>query len=257
MTSGDATRLFFGLMYVRLQPFFLLYWAVWLATLLVLAFVLLRLRPVIRAKAWQLDLRLRPALHRVRFRSEESAGEAARRERVPLTWFFRFWTNFASAPSLSFWSLAVPLAIYRWQLEQGPHLMSMENVAAAWLLPGLCFGGSMLLSFVLKRVVRRARPPLKKGDFGYKLAKDPSFPSGHSLTSFCFWAMVPVSAALTNSAPPTVALLAACGALTVALTGLSRLYLRVHYLSDVLGGYCIGAVWTLVCLGLLPGRLVH
>ena len=257
MTFGDSVRLFFGLLYLKFQPFFLLYWAVWLATLLVLAVVLLRLKPLIRDKALILDGRVRPALHRTRFQSDEEAGEGMRCERALRTWFFRFWTNFASAPSLSFWSLAVPCAIYLWQLKQGPHLMAMESVAAAWLLPGLCFGGSMLLSFVLKRVVRRPRPPLKKGDFGYKLAKDPSFPSGHSLTSFCFWAMVPVSAALTNSDPPTVALLAVCGALVVALTGLSRLYLRVHYLSDVLGGYFIGAIWTLVCLWLLPGRLVH
>ena len=257
MTIDLKLGLFIGLMYVRLQPFFLLYWAVWLATLVVLIVVLSRLKLLGRDAARRHDPRLRAALHRTRFVSEESEGEEARRERLRLTWFFRFWTNFASAPSLSFWSLAVPFAVYAHQLDQGPHLMSMESVGAAWQMPGLCFGGSMLLSFVLKRVIRRPRPPLKKGDFGHKLAKDPSFPSGHSLTSFCFWAMVPVSAALSNSALPTVLALALCGALVVALTGLSRLYLRVHYLSDVLGGYFIGAVWTLVCLWLLPGRLVH
>jgi undecaprenyl-diphosphatase len=36
-------------------------------------------------------------------------------------------------------------------------------------------------------------------------------------------------------------------ALVVALTGLSRVYLGVHFASDVLGGYTIGFFWSLVC----------
>jgi undecaprenyl-diphosphatase len=125
------------------------------------------------------------------------------------------------------------------------------------MMPGLCYGGSMLLSFVLKRVFRRLRPPLQKGDFGYKLIKDPSFPSGHSLTSFCFWTMVPFSAAMTNSSGAMVALLAIIAALTILLTGASRIYLRVHFPSDVVGGFVIGAIWSSVCLLFLPGTLAR
>jgi undecaprenyl-diphosphatase len=156
-------------------------------------------------------------------------------ERVRRTNFFRFWTNFASAPSLSIFSLAT--AIWATGNAQSPRL---------FYLPGLCYGGSMLLSWVSKRVFKRVRPARAPGAFGHKLA-DGSFPSGHSLTSFCFWVMLPVAALLAGLAPLLVALLLLAGIVVIILTGLSRIYLGVHFPSDVLGGFGIGAAWCALC----------
>jgi membrane-associated phospholipid phosphatase len=165
-------------------------------------------------------------------------------ERMGLSWFFRFWTNFASAPSLSFFSLAIPFAmLYRdqWSEPRPIHLVT------SWLLPGLCYSGAMLLSFVMKRVFKRVRPPRDEKAFGHKL-KDPSFPSGHSLTSFCFWAMFTLVLVQSTVIPLGLIIFLGLVAVTiVALTGLSRVYLGVHFPSDVLGGWLIGAVWCLAC----------
>jgi membrane-associated phospholipid phosphatase len=255
LVTSDQVALFFGLLSERLGGAFVPFVLAWIVTCLALILVFRPLKPRLREKAIDWDKLLRAHLHSVRFGSREDEDEALRREKTALTWFFRFWTNFASAPCLSIISLGLPLIVFQRQWEQGPHFRSIQDVTAAWMLPGVCYGGSMLLSFVLKRVFRRGRPPLKKGDFGHKLVKDPSFPSGHSLTSFCFWGMVPVAAHLSGSAWPVVALWGVIGACIVGLTGLSRLYLRVHFPSDVAGGYLIGAVWCLMCLSFLPGAL--
>lgn len=254
----QALRLFPALLYIRIQPFFWIYWGCWLLTLGAISVVFRWARPRLRERVLKADWHFRSHAHRVRFRSHEHEDAAARRERHALTWFFRFWTNFASAPCLATLSLLIPFFVYWKQYEQGgAHLMSIEAVSGLWMMPGVCYSGSMLLSFVLKRVFRRLRPPLKQGDFGHKLVKDPSFPSGHSLTSFCFWTMVPISASMTHSSNVTVLALCIVAATTIALTGLSRVYLRVHFPSDVVGGFLIGAIWCGVCLLLVPGPLAR
>jgi undecaprenyl-diphosphatase len=101
------------------------------------------------------------------------------------------------------------------------------------------------------------RPPRPGKAFGYKL-KDPSFPSGHSLTSFCFWTMCTFVLVQTSALPAYVIMLLALGALAIViLTGLSRIYLGVHFPSDVLGGYTIGAVWCLAFYIAVPPILEH
>ena len=187
------------------------------------------------------------------------------RERVPLTWFFRFWTNFASAPALCTFSLGAPLLVYmgsRKLLGKVPSWLLRGNApglawqsALPWLIPGLCYAGSMLMSWVLKRVFKRLRPQRKAGAFGHKL-QDGSFPSGHSLTSFCFWVGAVWTLAFIG-APAFVTLPFALWATAViALTGLSRIYMGVHFPSDVLGGFTIGLVWCATCLTVLPRVLM-
>jgi membrane-associated phospholipid phosphatase len=168
-------------------------------------------------------------------------------ERLHWSWFFRFWTNFASAPSLSFWSLAFPFWMWHMRRSQSSDDAAFATVLP-WLLPGICYYGSMLMSYVLKRVFKRVRPPRKGYAFGHKL-KDPSFPSGHSLTAFCFWTMLAIVVTVTSTSVPTVLAFALVGAAIILLTGLSRVYLGVHFPSDVLGGYFIGTVWCLSCYG--------
>ena len=199
------------------------------------------------------DSRLREIAGRMRYRTPGDQET----DRVKWTWFFRFWTNFASAPSLSFWSLFLPFWMWHRVLSnaspnalnpQAANAQTVFTSVAPWVLPGVCYAGSMLLSFVLKRVFRRVRPPREGQAFGYKL-KDPSFPSGHSLTSFCFWLMLAIVVFATGAWPVWVAILFALFALSIPLlTGWSRIYLGVHFPSDVLGGYFIGLAWCVACL---------
>ena len=105
-------------------------------------------------------------------------------------------------------------------------------------------GGSVVLTTVLKGVFQRARPELF--DSGYQ-ASFYSFPSGHATVAVGFYGMLTVILAyrLRGSARWAVAV---TGLLVVLLIGFSRLYLGVHYPTDVLAGYLSALLW-LVCVG--------
>jgi undecaprenyl-diphosphatase len=105
----------------------------------------------------------------------------------------------------------------------------------------LTMAGAALLSGGTKELVGRSRPALAV------LLDRPagkSFPSGHALTSFVAVGVLvrllwPVCTARRR------ALLLIGGALTVTAIGFSRLALGVHFLTDVLGGWLLGALWLL------------
>jgi undecaprenyl-diphosphatase len=75
-----------------------------------------------------------------------------------------------------------------------------------------------------------------------------SFPSGHSLDSFVFYGLVAYMAALGVHNRAARVAIVALAVVLIPLVGLSRMYLGVHYLFDVVGGFTIGAVWLTVCL---------
>jgi undecaprenyl-diphosphatase len=104
--------------------------------------------------------------------------------------------------------------------------------------------GSVVLTTVLKSVFERARPELV--DSGYQ-ASFYSFPSGHATVAVGFYGMLTLVLAyrLRGIARWAVAV---SGILVVLLIGFSRLYLGVHYPTDVLAGYLAALLW-LVCVG--------
>ncbi len=74
-----------------------------------------------------------------------------------------------------------------------------------------------------------------------------SFPSGHAAGSAAVYALALYL--LARHAPPRWQVLAAAGYVAlVATIGFSRLYLEVHYLSDVLAGFTLGIAWASACL---------
>ena len=108
----------------------------------------------------------------------------------------------------------------------------------------LCMGGVSALNVSAKMVFARARP-----DLWVSLAPEPdySFPSGHAMVSSAFVAM---SLALVWHATNSSArgerwrrVAAPVGVLFVLAVGLSRLYLGVHYPSDILAGWLASLSW--------------
>ncbi|WP_047864390.1 phosphatase PAP2 family protein [Rubrobacter aplysinae] len=100
-------------------------------------------------------------------------------------------------------------------------------------------GGSIALTTVLKIVFRRARPEII--DSGYE-ASFYSFPSGHATVAVGFYGALALLIALRLESPWRW-LVAAAGAILIALIGFSRLYLGVHYPTDVLAGYLAASLW--------------
>jgi membrane-associated phospholipid phosphatase len=111
--------------------------------------------------------------------------------------------------------------------------------------------GAAAVDESLKVVYHRIRPV---AFFGYDEPMTYSFPSGHAATSVCFYGLLAmIVTARTKSAARRRAFWAAT-ALLVLLIGFSRVYLGVHYPTDVLGGYAFGLVWILAVVPSTAGR---
>jgi membrane-associated phospholipid phosphatase len=106
---------------------------------------------------------------------------------------------------------------------------------------------SLLLMFSLKYLFQRSRPlsPLVERARGY------SFPSGHALISFTFYGLLIYLTWLNVKNVWLKWLIVTALALLIFVIGLSRVYLRVHYASDVIAGYCMGCMWLLLSLWIL------
>ena len=110
--------------------------------------------------------------------------------------------------------------------------------AAGWL--AVAMAGSLLLDVTLKYAYHRARPT---AFFGVA-PNSYSFPSGHALCSFCFYGVLAgLLSRRTKRLLWRLAIWSAAAALVIAI-GLSRIYLGVHYPSDVLAGYLAATVWV-------------
>lgn len=106
---------------------------------------------------------------------------------------------------------------------------------------------SLLLMFAFKRIFRRKRPmePL------IQKAKGLSFPSGHALMSVTFYGlMIYITAHMVNNRPLKALLILSMAGL-ISGVGISRVYLRVHYASDVAVGFLVGTCWLVISLDLL------
>lgn len=110
--------------------------------------------------------------------------------------------------------------------------------AAVWL--AVAMAGSLLLDLTLKYAYHRARPIAFFGT----APNSYSFPSGHALCSLCFYGiMAGLLSARIKSLPLRLIIWITAAALIIAI-GLSRIYLGVHYPSDVLAGYLAATVWV-------------
>lgn len=101
-----------------------------------------------------------------------------------------------------------------------------------------------LLSLILKELFNRPRPQVVPHLTDISSA---SFPSGHSMMSSIAYLTM---AALLARVVPDVKTKLYFFVVAVVLTGLigsSRLYLGVHFPSDVLAGWCIGCTWAIIC----------
>jgi membrane-associated phospholipid phosphatase len=113
-----------------------------------------------------------------------------------------------------------------------------ERIDAAFV--ALAALGAQVLSTGMKLGFRRDRP-----FFPDPLATEStfSFPSGHALVSLAVYGSIALVLARRLSSHTERALLLGATALLVIAIGFSRLYLGVHFLSDVLAGYAAGAAW--------------
>ena len=112
--------------------------------------------------------------------------------------------------------------------------------------PGLCAAvnlvGVVALNQMCKFLVQRPRPE------GFRLIAESgySFPSGHSMVAMAFYGLLAWMAWHYERDPFVRRVSVAGFTLVVVLVGISRIYLGVHYASDVIAGFCLAAAWLAV-----------
>ena len=150
-----------------------------------------------------------------------------------------------TAPGLSLvrYALAVPVLV--WLVRRRAWR------TALWLVVAAVFVRHV--TSALKEFFGRVRPPFEDGGADYGSL---SFPSGHS-SGIATLVTVGLVLAWPLLAPRARRLWAGAGVLLVLLVGFTRMWLGVHYLSDVVAGWALGVGWTVLTallLGVLPAR---
>lgn len=131
-------------------------------------------------------------------------------------------------------------------LASAGYLALQRKVHLAWYVVLAVLGG-IAASTLLKLAFDRPRPELvPHGQIVYTS----SFPSGHSMMSAVTFLTLGVLLASAQSNTILKAYLLGLAVLLSVAVGISRVYLGVHWPTDVLGGWTAGAVWALMCWSL-------
>jgi undecaprenyl-diphosphatase len=104
--------------------------------------------------------------------------------------------------------------------------------------------GGMIVSGLLKDVFDRPRPEIVP-HLAY--ASSSSFPSGHSMMSAVTYLTLGALLARSHERKALKAFFLLVAALLCFMVGVTRVYLGVHWPTDVLAGWTAGAVWALMC----------
>ena len=142
-------------------------------------------------------------------------------------------TPMLAVTALGYYYVVIPVLL----VAVGMFLRYGRRLSALLLTVATC--GSVLLTTVLKVVFERARPELV--DSGYT-ATFYSFPSGHATVAVGFYGTLTLLVAY-NLRGPARWFVAALGIALILLIGFSRLYLGVHYPTDILAGYLSALLW--------------
>jgi len=131
------------------------------------------------------------------------------------------------------WTVVLPVVLCLWGI------FSARGARAYVRLLLITMTGAVVLENVLKLIFHRARPD------PFFIAKPPSysFPSGHALVSLCFYFLLAGMLNLQLKKQWQRIAVWIVASIVVVLIGLSRIYLGVHWPSDVLAGYAAAVVW--------------
>ncbi|MGO2082780.1 phosphatase PAP2 family protein [Vagococcus sp.] len=147
------------------------------------------------------------------------------------TSFFQYITKFSNTITIIFLTLVGSLSLYYWK----------EKISAYWLLINSALVQG-LGNIILKSIFSRPRPAVS----GHLVhATGFSFPSGHAMGSMLFYGtLILVLPNLIKNKKIRLSIQLILG-LLILFIGMSRVYLGVHYPTDVLGGWLIGVTWLL------------
>ena len=123
------------------------------------------------------------------------------------------------------------------------HLCLSGRYRIALLIAAATAGGQAL-NATLKHAFARDRP---EATLHLVEVRSPSFPSGHSMAASIFYLTVGALLARTSKRRLEKAYVMGAAMFVTAAVGFSRVYLGVHYPTDVLAGWCAGGAWAIIC----------
>lgn len=175
-------------------------------------------------------------LNQGQFTFDEHAFKVLKNWESPgLTTFFKTITLFASAPVLIFFCLLIFIFIKK---------------RTYFYLVGLNLINTVILNIALKVLFRRERPIESIiEESGY------SFPSGHSMTSLAFYGFLIYLLYKSSIQKKLKILLITILGIIIMLIGTSRIYLGVHYLSDVLAGFSFTLAYLIIFTKLITNYM--
>jgi membrane-associated phospholipid phosphatase len=180
---------------------------------------------------------------------EMASGELASIDGTVAVWLHTHATGFATVLLSTVTRLGGAQVLLAVTLLAALALLLRRRVAHAALM-GAALGGGEALNRALKAAFERPRP-----SFSHPLATAAgfSFPSGHAMVSLTVYgALAFVTLASVGSRRAQLLTLLSAIALVLAI-GFSRIYLGVHYATDVLAAYSAGLAWLTLCALTLLG----
>jgi len=111
---------------------------------------------------------------------------------------------------------------------------------------GISCLGSLLLYSQLKLFFAKSRPTLWEQLISVKTF---SFPSGHALCSLVLYGFI--AYLLASHYPNLSKIIYPLAVILIAMIGISRLYLGVHWPTDIIAGYGVGYLWLMICITML------
>ncbi|MEQ8766623.1 MAG: phosphatase PAP2 family protein [Planctomycetota bacterium] len=122
--------------------------------------------------------------------------------------------------------------------------LALQRRYRAMVLVLISIGGGLLISLLLKEIFERPRPDLVPH---LSHTYTSSFPSGHSMLAATTYLTLGALLARVQPNWPLKLYILGLSVLFTLLVGVSRVYLGVHWPTDVLGGWTAGATWALLC----------
>ena len=197
--------------------------AIFLCAALILTFGTIA-EEVVEGDTHEIDMRVLMALR--------SPGNPA--DLIGPPWFEEMMRDFTALGSYAFIIIVLTAAV--------GYLLLIRKLGLALLTAGSVIGG-MLISNLLKLGFDRPRPDL---DHGTRVFTN-SFPSGHAMLSAVTFLTLGALLTRVNVDWRAKIYFLTIAVLLTIIVGCSRIYLGVHYPSDVIAGWCVGSAWALIC----------
>lgn len=180
----------------------------------------------------------------------EIADEVHESDIIPFDDPILLWSQSIASPGLDRFFVVMSELGFLWFLVPA-NIVLVAGLAWAGrtrhsVFAAVALGGSALLNLAAKLVFSRERPALWESIIE---ETSWSFPSGHAMGAMTFAVVITLLARGTRLLVPVAVL----GFGFAALVGYSRVYLGVHYPSDILAGWAAASVWAVGCYGFAFG----